>query len=43
MATPATTEAAAAVNMVARRRLRLNFLDFTEFPLYPAQGRRGLE
>lgn len=42
-ATPATTEAAAAVNMVARRRLWLNFLDFTEFPLCPALGRRGLE
>jgi hypothetical protein len=43
MATPATTEAAAAVNMVARRRLRLNFLDFTEIPLCPAPVRRGLE
>ncbi|GAA3072447.1 hypothetical protein GCM10010448_64110 [Streptomyces glomeratus] len=29
-ATPATTEAAAAVTMVARRRLRLNLLDFND-------------
>ncbi|MEU1039096.1 hypothetical protein ACFYP4_09220 [Streptomyces sp. NPDC005551] len=37
MAAPATTEAAAAVTMVARRRVLLNFLDFTEFPLYPGR------
>src|SRR5262249_1301229 len=33
-ATPAPTEAAAGVMMVARLRLRLNLLDFNDVPLY---------
>ncbi|GDY71584.1 hypothetical protein SAV31267_010690 [Streptomyces avermitilis] len=37
MAAPATTEAAAAVTMVIRRRFRLNFLDFTEILLCPGR------